>query len=140
MDGVSRIPGALIDVNHDGRIDALDFQSILSGILLPHPTLDLTGVNGDGPVSILDLQAALAGIKESRPVRPPLDSRTGKSWGPPAPALVLFKPDHGEIGSALPVSPKPAKPEFDLPPRGLMRLETARYLFHCTPNAPPSFA
>ena len=36
--------------------------------------------------------------------------------------------------------PKPAKPEFGLPPRGLMRLETARYLFHCTPNAPPSFA
>ncbi len=129
------------DVNRDGRVDILDLQSAVNGVLEQRNS-NFVDVNSDGAVDILDLQRLLARTAEAdAPANDPPSDTKPDATTPPAPRVP-------QPSSALPpaatfqISPRTDRPipGRPWPDRDHAPTRTERYLFTLTPNAPPLFS
>lgn len=129
------------DVNRDGRVDILDLQSAVNGVL-DQRNSNFVDVNGDGAVDILDLQRLLARTAQAdapaddSPSDTNPDATTPTAPRVPQPPSALLPGPRLEIGP-LTLCPVPGRP---WPDRDDTPTRTERYLFALTPNAPPACA
>ena len=137
--GQARVAPPAGDVNADGRLDVLDVQALAAKVLEDSSQATPGDANGDGLIDIRDFQAVVAALHEpSKPTdQPPADESGSKAYfachGDPLPLLLHSR-------SALTEPPARPKPRVVAPTRQARAAEypIQRFLYHLTPNAPPS--
>jgi len=133
--GFVQIPG---DVNGDRRVDVLDIQAVIGGMLASGERNRLTDLNRDGQTDVLDLQLVLSWAQQ------PAEERERPPEGLPRDAgrylcqdLSPAKLERRATALAVPEPPQRKRGALFAAGPSVASSRTERYLFQLTPHAPP---